>query len=418
MRGRPPVAILFLGLLTVCCAETSDERGAAGRGETGGDGATSGGGTSGGASGAGGTAASGGTAGAGGNQEAAGAGGGGADDVCSGYPADCFPLCEGGLCECYCESAGGSGGAGAGGGPAAGEGGTGAVSGGGASAGSGGSGTVDCDCVRGGYAPVCGVDGTTYDAICGVECVPVAIACEGECPCASDACTEDCNSSGLVCCNGTCVNTGNDRNNCGGCGIQCSVATPYCATTGCTAPPCDSTTTCDAGQECCGLSCCSGGQICCLIMQGPWFNQCVDPVEGTCPRGYPQSVCADPDTMVATPEGERRIAEIAVGDPVYSVEGQSIVVVPVRQVRRTPVSGHRVVRVTLETGRSLALSARHPTAEGGTIGELGAGSSLDGVTVVAVELVSYEHEFTHDILPDSESGVYFASGVAIGSTLR
>jgi hypothetical protein len=42
---------------------------------------------------------------------------------------------------------------------------------------------VDCDCPLGAYRPVCGVDGTTYDATCGNECVPVDIACNGECPC-------------------------------------------------------------------------------------------------------------------------------------------------------------------------------------------------------------------------------------------
>lgn len=46
-----------------------------------------------------------------------------------------------------------------------------------------GSPTVDCDCVRGAYVPVCGVDGETYDATCGRECVEVQIACSGPCPC-------------------------------------------------------------------------------------------------------------------------------------------------------------------------------------------------------------------------------------------
>ncbi len=43
--------------------------------------------------------------------------------------------------------------------------------------------TVDCDCARGAYVPVCGVDGETYDATCGRECVEVQIACDGPCPC-------------------------------------------------------------------------------------------------------------------------------------------------------------------------------------------------------------------------------------------
>ena len=50
--------------------------------------------------------------------------------------------------------------------------------------GAGGTGGgANCNCRQGAYVPVCGVDGTTYDATCGTACVPVDIACQGECPC-------------------------------------------------------------------------------------------------------------------------------------------------------------------------------------------------------------------------------------------
>jgi hypothetical protein len=39
------------------------------------------------------------------------------------------------------------------------------------------------------------------------------------------------------------------------------------------------------------------------------------------------------------------------------------------------------------------------------------------VRVVSVLVVPYTEPFTYDILPDSETGVYFAAGAAIGSTL-
>lgn len=62
--------------------------------------------------------------------------------------------------------------------------GTGSGAGTGTGSGAGGEGGAlgSCECDAP-YQPVCGEDGTTYDAACGPECVPVAIACQGECPC-------------------------------------------------------------------------------------------------------------------------------------------------------------------------------------------------------------------------------------------
>ncbi|MCZ7687063.1 MAG: Hint domain-containing protein [Sandaracinaceae bacterium] len=129
------------------------------------------------------------------------------------------------------------------------------------------------------------------------------------------------------------------------------------------------------------------------------------------------AVCASPDTPIATPEGERAIAELAAGDLVYSVHEGALVAVPIERVSRTPVGDHAVVRVALASGRVLEISARHPTADGRTFGDLAPGEALDGVGILEVETVPYEHGYTHDILPASDSGTYVAGGVLIGTTL-
>ena len=46
-----------------------------------------------------------------------------------------------------------------------------------------------CGCLSGAYQPVCGTNGTTYDATCGDVCVPVAIACRNACPCGTGGTT-------------------------------------------------------------------------------------------------------------------------------------------------------------------------------------------------------------------------------------
>jgi hypothetical protein len=129
------------------------------------------------------------------------------------------------------------------------------------------------------------------------------------------------------------------------------------------------------------------------------------------------AVCASPDTPIATPDGERPIAELRVGDLVYSVDHDAIRPVAIAQVNRTPVTSHRVVRVTVSGGRVLEISGPHPTADGRSFADLGPDSDLDGTPVESVEVVPYRHHFTYDILPASDSGTYFAAGMRIGSTL-
>jgi hypothetical protein len=92
--------------------------------------------------------------------------------------------------------------------------------------------------------------------------------------------------------------------------------------------------------------------------------------------------------------------------------------VPLVAVARTPVFDHRVVRVALDDGAGLEVSAPHPLADGRPLGALRAGEQLDGHTIVAAQMVDYPYAYTHDILPASDSGTYLAAGLWLGSTLH
>ena len=136
-------------------------------------------------------------------------------------------------------------------------------------------------------------------------------------------------------------------------------------------------------------------------------------IRGACP------ICAAPDTPIATPDGDRSIASLAVGDLVYSVDRDAIVAVPVIRVGRTPVAFHRVMRVVLTSGAVLQMSPAHTTADGRPFGELVAGSLVDPQhAVLSAELVPYAYDATYDILPRSSSASYFAAGAQVASTLR
>jgi hypothetical protein len=151
----------------------------------------------------------------------------------------------------------------------------------------------------------------------------------------------------------------------------------------------------------------------CVAATGPTGSGLCRQADGVCA----ECECAAPDTLIATPSGDRPIALLEPGDYVYSVDGEQIRAVPILRVNRTPVVNHRVLRVTFDNGRSIEMSAGHPLADGRPLSALGPGSELVGGNVVSVTVIPYAHSATYDILPDSTSGAYFASSVLIGSTL-
>jgi hypothetical protein len=226
-------------------------------------------------------------------------------------------------------------------------------------------------------------------------------------------------------------------------------ASPAMAGSECT----DATLRCvyDDGSVC-SCSACQGGSeypICRTIDPPEWA--CVKPNDG-CPNPLPQAgsacsdpnlqcgiscelpircengtwrygremcpICAAPDTPIATPQGDRVIAELRVGDLVYSVDHEAIVAVPIAQIGSTPVVDHRVLRLTLSNGSVLEVSANHPAASGAPLASLGPGASMgDGVALVSSELVPYAYARTYDILPRSSTRTYFAGGAQLESTL-
>jgi hypothetical protein len=129
-------------------------------------------------------------------------------------------------------------------------------------------------------------------------------------------------------------------------------------------------------------------------------------------------LCAHPDTPIATPEGERPIASLRVGDVVLSLDHGQVRAVPILRVNRSPAPNHHVVSAILASGRVLHISEGHPTADGRLFRDLVPGDRLGDVPVVSLESIPYDADATYDILPASDTGTYFAAGALIGSTLH
>jgi hypothetical protein len=160
----------------------------------------------------------------------------------------------------------------------------------------------------------------------------------------------------------------------------------------------------------------------CLPPGGPLSASDSGKLSGCCGCGSDgfcssECVCASPDTPIATPKGDRTIASLSVGDLVLSIDHGRLEAVPIRETHRTHVSNHQVIEVVLGGGAILRISAAHPTADGRLFGQLQAGDWLGGREVLSTRVVPYAHDATYDILPESDTGTYFAGGALIGSTL-
>lgn len=139
------------------------------------------------------------------------------------------------------------------------------------------------------------------------------------------------------------------------------------------------------------------------------------------PSGQPPCpICLARGTRIATPSGEVAVEDLRVGEVVWTRDAAGLrVAAPLVEIGNTPVPAtHRVVRLRLSDGRAVDVSPGHPTADGRKVGDLGPGDRFDGAFVVSAELGSYAGGATFDVLPMGATGVYWANGVLLGSTIR
>jgi hypothetical protein len=174
------------------------------------------------------------------------------------------------------------------------------------------------------------------------------------------------------------------------------------------------------GNPCLGepLSCTCANSLCEAVGSA---CSSVGPVDG---RDYTADVvcpsmanCTSPDTPIATPLGNRSIASLAPGDLVYTLDDTGVRAVPILEARSKPAFDHSVLRIRFANGAEWRVSANHPTADGRLLLDLEPGERVHDGTILSIEQIPFEFERTYDILPASPSGVYFADGVPLGSTL-
>ena len=129
--------------------------------------------------------------------------------------------------------------------------------------------------------------------------------------------------------------------------------------------------------------------------------------------------CLPSCTTISVPGGSMPITELKPGMPVFTLDLHGKKVVSrIELVSKVLVPGdHMMCHLILDDGRELHVSAGHPTADNRRIGGLSAGDVLDGAEIISIVKIPYDLGYTYDLLPSGETGLYWADGVLLGSTL-
>lgn len=203
------------------------------------------------------------------------------------------------------------------------------------------------------------------------------------------------------------------------------------------------------GNRCSADLDCAAGNLCHKnICTSPIGRQCSGPSDTSCPTdfecvqgcgspvGYPDEppppyfcqlkgyirrcpICLASNTSISTPSGDINVKNIKVGMHVWSLnkKGEKVVSTITKISSTNVIKTHKVVHLVLFDKREVWVSLNHPTINVLSVGELKVGDLYDGSKVWTSEFINYWDNKTYDILPDSETGYYWASGILLGSTL-
>jgi len=129
--------------------------------------------------------------------------------------------------------------------------------------------------------------------------------------------------------------------------------------------------------------------------------------------------CLPPTARIATPSGDIAIDQLRHGDEIWTRDADGRrVATRIELIGSIAITGeHHVARLVLADGRTLTVSPEHPALDG-LIQDVRIGATYDGSAIVELDFIRYTGARTHDLLPAGATGIYWADGIPLRSTLR
>lgn len=209
---------------------------------------------------------------------------------------------------------------------------------------------------------------------------------------------------------------------------------------------------CDSENDCASSLVCHQNANGVKTCTNPVASQCAGPGDSSCPSGYtciqgcgspvgypgeptpaykceanelahlPRNcpICLSSNTDISTPDGKINVQLLKPGMIIFSQDekGDKIKSPLVKVSRTKTPSDHHVYHLILSDYRELSVSSMHPLENGKPVDTLRIGDVYDGASVVSVNYELYGGQYTYDLLPDSSTGLYWANGILMGSTLK
>jgi hypothetical protein len=141
------------------------------------------------------------------------------------------------------------------------------------------------------------------------------------------------------------------------------------------------------------------------LRKKPSFNSC--------------PICLSRGTLISTPDGTVPVEQLETGMIVWTLDtmGKRIAAPIIKTSSTQAPPSFQVVKLTLNDGRSVTASPGHPTLDMRAWGDYRVGDRLDNSLVVAMERIVYTGGATYDLLPSGMTGLYWANGIPLMSTL-